>query len=261
MLARKPTRRARPAAHAAPPGPQTGVRLTDVGHRFRQGPWLFTNITLELHPGHVYALTGPSGSGKSTLLSLLAGWEQPAHGSIEHPANAGRTRWVFQNPYGVAARTALDHVALPLLAAGHTPTAADEHAHTLLKRFGLAHAAHRPYRSLSGGEAQRLMIARGVASQPALFLVDEPTAQLDLATAAEVNTALAALAGNNDADNAVKQTIVVVATHDERTRDACTDHIDLRDYQPSQEPRAQAGHPAEPAAEHQALPPAERARA
>lgn len=198
------------------------MSLVRLGHRFAEGPWLFRELSTELRAGHVYALTGPSGSGKSTLLSLLAGWEKPTEGRIER-IDDGRVGWVFQNPHGIPRRTAVDHVAFPLLTQGLDVPQADKEARELLSRFGLAAVAERPFRALSGGEAQRLMLARGIAARPALFLVDEPTAQLDLRTADEVNTALARLATAN--------TIVVVATHDDRTRDACTDHIDLRNYQ------------------------------
>ena len=89
--------------------------------------------------------------------------------------------------------------------------------------FGLEEAADKPFKDLSGGEAQRLMLARGIASGAGLMLVDEPTAQLDLSTAITVNERLNNLS--------MSGAIVVVATHDPRTRDACTDLIDLRDYQ------------------------------
>lgn len=197
------------------------VTATGLGHRFASGPWLFEGLDLQLTPGKTFALMGPSGSGKSTLLSMLAGWVRPEAGSIDS-AGVERVGWVFQNPHGVPRRSAADHVALPLLAAGAVPAAADAEARDLLARFGLAHAADRPFRSLSGGEAQRLMLARGIAARPQLFLVDEPTAQLDTATADEVNASLVHLA--------TESTIVVIATHDERTRDACTDLIDLRHY-------------------------------
>lgn len=89
----------------------------------------------------------------------------------------------------------------------------------MLDRFGLLPTAARPFRELSGGEAQRLMLARGLASNPDLFLIDEPTAQLDRETAAAVNTSIRAIAATD--------TVVVVATHDLDTRDACTDHLSL----------------------------------
>lgn len=126
---------------------------------------------------------------------------------------------MFQNPHGVAGRTAVDHVALPLLARGALHPEARRRARAGLERVGLAHVADAPFRDLSGGEAQRLMLARGLASKPDLLLVDEPTAQLDARTSVSVNEAIASVA--------TEGTIVVVATHDAQTRDACTAVIDL----------------------------------
>jgi ABC-type lipoprotein export system ATPase subunit len=194
------------------------MNLENVGHRFAGKPWLFRGLSAALVPGHVYALTGPSGSGKSTLLSILAGWVRPTEGKVTNTI-AVKVNWVFQNPHGVARRSAADHVALPFLAHGCSAADADEKATILLRRFELDHVAERPFRELSGGEAQRLMLARGIAGRPGILLVDEPTAQLDPSTARSVNDAIAHTADEN--------TIVVVATHDVRTREACTDHIDL----------------------------------
>lgn len=198
------------------------LKLSEVGHRFGTGSWLFRGLSLAFEPGEVYGLVGPSGSGKSTLLSLLAGWEQPAEGHIEREGG-GATAWVFQNPHGVPERSALDHVMLPCLARGASIEEAEEEAHGLLNEFGLATIAEQPFASLSGGEAQRLMLARGAATKPALLLVDEPTAQLDLYTRVAVNEAIGRLV--------TADTIAVVATHDAATRDACTSVIDLQDYQ------------------------------
>ncbi len=197
------------------------LELHELGHRFDGGGWLFRGLDTVLDPGHVYALTGPSGSGKSTLLALLASWISPKEGTVER-IGAGNVGWVFQNPHGTPRRTAIDHVALPLLARGMSSQEAAGAAHELLARFGLDDAADRQFRRLSGGEAQRLVLARGVAAQPGLLLIDEPTAQLDPLTTDQVNTAIA---------HAVTDaTVIVVATHDPKTRDACTDHIDLAQY-------------------------------
>lgn len=198
------------------------IALDAVGHRFTDGPWLFHNLSYTLTSGHSYALTGPSGSGKSTLLSILAGWEKPAAGVVTKDG-VERIGWVFQNPHGVARRTVLDHVTLPLLAQRTTPASARREALHLLETFGLDRLASQQFRSLSGGESQRLMLARGVASAPDLFLIDEPTAQLDVQTSHDVNHAITQLADEGR--------IVVVATHDEETRGACSDVVDLRDYQ------------------------------
>ncbi|GAA2066643.1 MULTISPECIES: ATP-binding cassette domain-containing protein [Leifsonia] len=194
------------------------VVAAGLGHRFTDGPWLFSELDLALRPNRTYALVGPSGSGKSTLLSILAGWVEPATGSLRRDG-IDSIAWVFQNPLGVARRTAEDHVALPLLARGHSHRSARVEARTMLARVGLSHVASAPFANLSGGEAQRLMLARGLASRPDMLLVDEPTAQLDTTTAEDVNRAIAASAGHGS--------IVVIATHDRRTRDACTDVIEL----------------------------------
>ena len=156
------------------------------------------------------------------VASILAGWVKPSEGSIQR-LNIGKTSWVFQNPIGVARRSVIDHVTLPYLARGLDVPQAEACARELLAQFGLAERASSEYRELSGGEAQRLMLARGVASGADLLLVDEPTAQLDVHTADTVNARLGALSRQG--------MIVVVATHDHRTRDAATDVIDLEDYQ------------------------------
>jgi putative ABC transport system ATP-binding protein/lipoprotein-releasing system ATP-binding protein len=197
------------------------VKLDAVGHRFEQGPWLFRELTMTLEPGRVYALTGPSGSGKSTLLGLIAGWMDPAEGTIERAADAS-TMWIPQHPHGVARRSIEDHVMLPLLARGLEIADARQKARGLLGRFGLANLATHPFASLSGGEAQRLMLARGIATRPGLLLVDEPTAQLDRRTATAVDAVLGSLRD--------ERVVVLIATHDPQTRDACTDHLDLERF-------------------------------
>lgn len=196
----------------------TLVRAEKLGHRFPGTPMLFEGLSFTLLPGRITGLCGPSGCGKSTLLSLLAGWEEPVAGDIT-AEGVERTGWVFQNPFGVPGRSALDHVVLPLISRGERRDAAEETALAVMADFRLADLADRPFRQLSGGEAQRLMLARAACAAPDLLLVDEPTAQLDLRTAETVNETLGAMARAG--------TIVVVATHDPHTRQACTDVIDL----------------------------------
>lgn len=194
------------------------VTLRGVGHAWEAGPPLFEDVDVTFESGRVWALVGPSGSGKSTLLSVLAGMQTPSSGTVER-AQGERVVWVFQNPFGVAGRTALDHVALPRLAGGSSRRRADEDALALLDRFGLGSRARARFSELSGGEAQRLMLARAVAARPGVMLVDEPTAQLDRLTAAEVNRTIGELAAEGAA--------VIVATHDHDTRAACDDVLDL----------------------------------
>lgn len=200
------------------------LRAVGLGHRFPGAPLLFEGLDFEARPGDVVGLCGPSGSGKSTLLSIFAGWDTPSLGQVER-AHIARTSWVFQNPHGVAHRTAIDHVVFPVLVTGSTRVEAADVARRILESFKLIAVADRPFRELSGGEAQRLMLARAVATRPSLLLVDEPTAQLDLRTSQTVNDTLGAVAQGG--------AIVLVATHDPGTRAACSRVIQLEDYAPA----------------------------
>lgn len=199
------------------------VEVTGLGHAYVENAWLFRGLSYTFVPGYSYALTGASGSGKSTLMAILSGWTAPTEGQVRLPG-VERTSWVFQNPHGTAKRTALDHVVFPLIAADVPATLADSRASELMGKFGLTHVMDTQFRHLSGGEAQRLMLARATASKPDLLLVDEPTAQLDRATAHVVNGVLSHAVADN--------TIVIVATHDEETRDACDVHLDLTQHSP-----------------------------
>jgi ABC-type lipoprotein export system ATPase subunit len=194
------------------------LTITNLSHAHPGGRDLFAPLSFEFHPGEVIGLCGPSGSGKSTLLSIVAGWEVPTAGNV-HREQITSTRWVFQNPHGVPRRTALDHVVYPLLCRGITRRDAERDAAELIDVFALSAVRDRQFRMLSGGEAQRLMLARAVAAAPDLLLVDEPTAQLDQRTAADVNNTLGGVARSG--------AIVVIATHDPGTRAACTRVIDL----------------------------------
>ena len=194
------------------------VSLVRVGCGFDALPPLFEDLNYDFRPGDKYALTGPSGSGKSTLLSIIAGWMDPTSGRVVRDG-INRISWVFQNPHGVGPRSALDHVALPLLAQGLRRNDAEAKALALMDSVDLGSIANRPFRQLSGGEAQRLMLARAIAADPQLLLVDEPTAQLDRHTGESVNSALEAISARG--------TIIIVATHDPATREACTHALDL----------------------------------
>ncbi|MBO3663079.1 ATP-binding cassette domain-containing protein [Microbacterium stercoris] len=175
-------------------------------------------MTADLASGKRYAITGSSGSGKSTLLSILAGQLIPSTGAIENDTEL-TIGWVFQNPTGSPRRTAIDHVVLPMLARGMRRTEAQLKAMRLLYRFGLMPQARSEFRVLSGGQGQRLMLARAVAHAPGLLLVDEPTAQLDQHSATTVNEALR--------QTSLDGGIVVIATHDQRTADQCDEQIAL----------------------------------
>lgn len=189
------------------------VALEQVSHAFVGGVPLFAPLTETFRSGETVAVTGPSGSGKSTLLAILAGLVRPSMGVVRRSGTL-RACWITQNPHGSARRNALDHVALPFVARGMSRSQADRRALELLDRFDLRSIAAQPFGTLSGGQAQRLMLARGVAAAPEMLLVDEPTAQLDQKTAAEVDSALRSIADS--------RILVMVATHSPTTQAACS---------------------------------------
>lgn len=193
------------------------LEMRDVGHRFGAQPWLFRHVTATLCGGKTYALVGPSGSGKSTMLGILAGWTMPDEGFADRGGTT--VAWVFQNPTAPPRRTALDIVAYPFLAMGSTVKESQTRATRTMRMLGIEHLADHPFGSCSGGEAQRVMLARAVATGSDLLLIDEPTAQLDRTTASRVNECISSISA--------EKTIVVVATHDAATRDACSDVLDL----------------------------------
>lgn len=151
------------------------------------------------------ALLGPNGSGKTTLLRLMMGLEAAASGHLALCRSGGEVRraLVFQKPV-MLRRTAAANVAFALAAAGRPTTAGlvDD----LLRRVGLAAVAARPARRLSGGEQQRLALARALALEPDVLLLDEPTASLDPAQAKAVELIIRSVA-----EAGVK---IVIATHD-----------------------------------------------
>lgn len=189
-----------------------------LGHQFPGQPALFADVSFELRPGALYGLVGPSGSGKSTLLSILSGGLRPSAGSIE-ATGIDRIGWIMQNPVGAPRRTALDQVVVPLLARGLSRGEAEPRARELLDRFELAHVEAREFRRLSGGEAQRMCLARAAASHYDAILIDEPTAQLDRDTAHTIGEVIREMVS--------QERIVVLATHDELLRSRCDQVIQL----------------------------------
>ena len=160
------------------------------------------------------ALVGPSGSGKSTLLHLMAGLLDPSTGSVSGPAldeagdgRVGAIAVVFQAPSLVPWLDAVENVMVPLLLQGLDEKAARGQAEAALAALSLAEVADKLPEELSGGEAQRVAVARAMAQNAKLMLADEPTGQLDQATAREVMSALVHAADRNRA-------ALIVATHD-----------------------------------------------
>ena len=146
-----------------------------------------------LRPGEQVALTGRSGSGKSTLLHLLAGLDTPTTGKVTWPAigpqdelRPGPVGVVFQAPSLLPPLDVLENVTLPLLLAGVSRDLALQRAHDALVSLDLDGLAAKLPEELSGGQAQRVAIARVLASRPRLILADEPTGQLDHVTGGHV---------------------------------------------------------------------------
>jgi predicted ABC-type transport system involved in lysophospholipase L1 biosynthesis ATPase subunit len=189
-------------------------------------------VSLEIRRGERIALLGRSGSGKSTLLNLLGGLDRPTAGRIEFAAqdlarlgSAGLAAhrlttvgMIFQSFNLIASRTALENVALPLIFAGRSRRQRLAQARRALEAVGLDHRlSHRPV-ELSGGEQQRVAVARALVNDPAVLLADEPTGNLDSATAEEV---LALIAEHVRAHG----TTLVLVTHDEELARRRTDRV------------------------------------
>jgi lipoprotein-releasing system ATP-binding protein len=158
---------------------------------------LFHDLNLEVAEGEMVAIVGESGAGKSTLLHILAALDCPTAGEVwcgfthvtglsPAAASAFRNReigYVWQFHYLLPEFTALENVAMPLLARGTARTEAMQQAKLWLGKVGLADRAANSSGELSGGEQQRVSIARALVTQPKLLLADEPTGDLDGATA------------------------------------------------------------------------------
>ena len=170
-----------------------------------QGPLeVLKGASLSVHKGEVVGLVGPSGSGKSSLLHAAGLLEHPTGGRILIDGRVcgtlgdkARTRlrlyrigFVYQFHHLLPEFSALDNVALPLMMAGAGKRAARGRARDLLSELGLAERLHHQPAQLSGGEAQRVAVARALANQPRLLLADEPTGNLDPATSQTVFAAL-----------------------------------------------------------------------
>jgi predicted ABC-type transport system involved in lysophospholipase L1 biosynthesis ATPase subunit len=196
-------------------------------------------VTLTIRRGEKVALLGKSGSGKSTLLNLLGGLDHPTSGAIEvqgrdlarlSPKQLADYRLrtvgvIFQSFNLITSRTALQNVELPMLFSGVAPRRRLELASRALEAVGLGARLHHRPSELSGGEGQRVAIARALVNEPAVLLADEPTGNLDSATAqAVMDLLLGHVSGRG--------TTLVLVTHDEDLARRSADRIVwLRDGQ------------------------------
>ena len=213
------------------------ISIRGLAMRFTSGGAavdVLADISLDVPPGQFLAVAGPSGSGKSTLLGLVAGLDQPTAGRIT-VAGVEITRlgedalarfrrdtigYVFQSYHLIPTLTALENVAVPLELAGEPH--ALERAGALLAEVGLAGRAHHYPVQLSGGEQQRVAVARAVCRRPRLLLADEPTGNLDSATGKQIIELLVDLHRN------LSSTLVLV-THDSALAAHADRVVTLRD--------------------------------
>jgi putative ABC transport system ATP-binding protein len=195
------------------------VWCQEAGRSFGRGSQTVVavrDVTLRIRPGDRIAITGRSGSGKSTLAHLVAGLDRPTTGSVTWPALGSRAQLrpgkigvVFQFASLLPELDVLENVALPLELAGAPAFQARERARDALADLGLDALANQLPEELSGGQAQRVAVARVLATAPSLVVADEPTGQLDHATAVPMLEVLEAAC---DALGAA----LLLTTHDER---------------------------------------------
>ena len=191
------------------------------------------DITFELEPGGFLAITGPSGSGKSTLLGLLAGLDRPSRGQVlldgqdlssrsedqRAEIRAEKVGFVFQSFHLIPTLTARENIQVPMELRGEDGRA---RAGELLDRVGLGDRGHHYPAQLSGGEQQRVAVARAFVHDPRILFADEPTGNLDAANGANVVGLLGEL-------NRELGTTLVLVTHDPELADRAHRVLRLRD--------------------------------
>ncbi|HCL76611.1 ABC transporter ATP-binding protein [Stutzerimonas nitrititolerans] len=187
---------------------------------------ILDDLSLSLDKGDSLAIVGTSGSGKSTLLGLLAGLDLPSSGEVQLAGHllgalnederarvrAEHVGFVFQSFQLLDSLNALENVMLPLELHGRRD--AQQRARDLLERVGLGARLHHYPRQLSGGEQQRVAVARAFAAEPDVLFADEPTGNLDSHTGANITELLFEL-------NRERGTTLVLVTHDERLAQRC----------------------------------------
>jgi lipoprotein-releasing system ATP-binding protein len=197
---------------------------------------VLTGVSLEVQRGQMVAVTGPSGVGKSTLLHILGGLDRPTRGQVrvsgttftgmsETELARFRNRkvgFVFQFHYLLDDFNALENVMIPMILGGQSRSQATRRGELLLEQVGLSdRRSHRP-KELSGGEQQRVAVARALANEPDVVLADEPSGNLDTGTGRKLHDLMFRL--NND-----NATTFLVATHNRELADRCDKELRLAD--------------------------------
>ncbi|MFE9221874.1 ABC transporter ATP-binding protein [Streptomyces lavendulae] len=214
------------------------VICREAGRTYGRGPPAVVAVhgtNCQVHAHDRIAVMGPSGSGKSTLLHLMAGLEQPTSGEVAWPwyadaadaqawvrARAMAIGVVFQSPSLIATLDVAENTGLPLVLAGESADLARARALAALDRVGVADLADRLPDDISGGQAQRVAVARVLASRPRLVLADEPTGRLDRTTGRHVVDVLLAAVDEIGA-------ALVVSTHDPAVGERLPTHWTMRD--------------------------------
>src|ERR1700737_5077746 len=200
------------------------IRVRGLNKTYRRGGeniQVLQGLNLDVDKGDFVAFMGPSGSGKSTLLNLLGGLDVPSRGSITvagdeitHMSSSNLTRWrarhvgfIFQMYNLIPVCTAFQNVELPLLLTKLSKADRRKHVETALGVVNLADRMHHYPRQLSGGQEQRVTIARAIVSDPTFLLCDEPTGDLDRKSADEVMALIEELVGKY-------HKTVLMGTHD-----------------------------------------------
>jgi len=217
-----------------------GIQVTALSKNYQLGRTVvhaLRDVSLEVDSGSFACIAGPSGSGKTTLLNLIGLVDEPTSGSIRigeedvrRLDDAARTRYrsrhlgfIFQSFNLLPVLTVFENVRLPLLLHRELPVREkQERVAELIEAVGLAdHARHKPF-ELSGGQRQRVAIARALVTHPKLVLADEPTANLDSETGAEVLELMQRI-------NRERHTTFVFSTHDPRIMERAGRIVRLRD--------------------------------
>ena len=197
------------------------IKLTNISKSFEEQKKIniLNKISYNFKKGKIYSLMGPSGSGKSTLLNLLSLIDRPSSGSISIEntiidykntnkndiIRAEKIGIIYQQDNLLPDFTALENIYLPSLAAGNKKELSVIKAKTLLRKVGLSNRINHYPSQLSGGEKQRVSIARALINNPQIILADEPTGSLDLETAKEVFSILKKQINSNR--------LIIFATH------------------------------------------------